>query len=484
MFLDQIDTGLFRPLSSPNAMVYGISLWALYNRLVINQLDSNESTPKECRDAIHYALLENNQRIDWLKEELISPPEASDENDDAARIYRYLRQCGWVKEMDEVGYRRITYMPRIAASLLSALDDISKAKPRNVGATCQGVYLSLRQAKENPAENASAVRFAADTARAYCSDLNNIAGSSREIAHQIIEENTTAEILAAFFNKFIKGILLADYSKLKTTNHPYRYRGETISLAVEILYDTQLMDSLASSLRRQEDNEIALDEAKARLQTDLEDIYRCFQRVDDLMQRIDHYRQLMTKRSREAMQYAMTATPNLGNRIDKLISELKDPGYNHHKLPALVTSDSTLGPARLYVPKAKQAEAKPVAISRPPPPIEQIAISRAMDAYYGRRAENPQRIMDLLEVNLGSSQYITTDDINLTGLDEFLGYIQLRDLLHDAVPPSSAYRRLLHYYKVTSMPGESTSNQYLKAPKLRIERRRQPPIKGVKSSVT
>jgi len=471
MFFDKISSTLFRPLASPNAKGYAMALMALYERMVTHELDSEECSPAECRNAISRKLIEHNQRIDWDEEtdELASSDD--DEYDEAARIYRYLKQCGWVTEMDDMGYKRIAYMPRIAANLLSALETISSDKPANAGATCQGVFLSLQQAQASPREAASAVIFAGTTAVNYCRDLSNISASSREIAHQIMKESGTAKILSTYFNQFVKGILLIDYSKMKTTNHPYRFRGQTISLAVEIKNDEKLLDELVQGLLSGEDSGGDPIELREKIIKNLDDIYRSFDLIDKLMQRIDHYRQVMTRRSKEAMQYVMTAIPDLGQRLDDLVVGLSESVPDEGDCPALFANDSGISSTRQYTPRIKQPEAQVTKIESHPPPLAEIALSRAMDDFYRRRTENPDRIIALLERSMGRQQRITTDDIEIESLDDFLGYLQLRDLAHDAVPASSSYKRLLKHYKVVPVANETTVNDHLVAPKLRIERR-------------
>jgi Wadjet protein JetA len=480
MFFDKINSSLFRPLASPNASVYAMALMALYERMIVNEMDSAECTPGECRVAISTKLIMHNQRVDWSKETDEFAQSDQDEYDEAAQIYRYLRRCGWVREMDEMGYKRIAYMPRIAANLLSALESITSDKPASAGATCQGVYNALQQAKSSPREHASSVIFAADTAVSFCRDLRNISASSREVAHQMVEEIGTARIVTTYFDKFVNGDLLLDYSKLKTTNHPYRFRGQTLSLTVEIKNDHKLMNELVQGLLSGEEVGADPEELREKINKNLDDIYRSFDLIDKLMQRIDHYRRIMTKRCKETMQYSLTAIPDLGKRVDSLIASLDDRTPEEGFCPSLFAIDTGIGPARQYTPRVKQPEAKVTSIETTAPPLEEIAMSRAMDDFYRRRTENPDRIIELLERSFGRQQRITTDDIKIESLDDFLGYLQLRDLAHDAVPISSSYRRLLSSYKVSPVVNEITENEYLVAPKLRIERRGLAPRQEVR----
>ena len=72
---------------------------------------------------------------------------------------------------------------------------------------------------------------------------------------------------------------------------------------------------------------------------------------------------------------------------------------------------------------------------------------------------------------MGDNQRITSDDIKLNSLEDFIAYLQLRDLLYDAVPKGSPYSMLIQLYKCRPIPGEFTENEYAIAPKILIERR-------------
>ena len=106
-------------------------------------------------------------------------------------------------------------------------------------------------------------------------------------------------------------------------------------------------------------------------------------------------------------------------------------------------------------------------------PQKDIEFNRLMDAYYHRRAENKDRLRDLIERYLGEKDSITTDDIDVNNLDDFIAFLQLRDLLHDAVPPSGTFYELLEDYEVDVDESKVTENKYVVAPQLIVRRRRK-----------
>ncbi len=478
MFLDHINTRLFSPLASPNARAYGMGLWALYNRLVIGQLDGDECTPKEARAIIRRELIMHNQNIDWSEDNSLDtslPPD--NESDDASRIYRYLRDCGWLMEMDDIGYRRVTYFPQIASRLLSALHSISGVRTATIGATCQGVYTALLSAQKSPIENASQIEFAAKASRDFYAELSNIAASSREVLHQMSIEKAGPGLFHLFFKDFMQDIMLGDYSTIKTQSHPYRYRAATLGVVVDILRNSTTMEALVEATARASQNSDR-NAVHDDLSKDLNDIYRIFEGIDNLMVRIEQYRSTMTRRTREAMQYAYQAIPDIGKRLGTIVKHLSQRDDSDDLLLCTpFINDTYLAPQRTYTPKKKAQPAEETSILKATPPIEDIARSRAYDNYLHRRADNPGRIIDYVERHMGSQASITTSDLSIESLDDFLAYMQLRDLLHDAVPKNSTYFPLLRYYRVSVVPNKFTINDYLTAPELCITRRSLPPQK-------
>ena len=469
MFWEKIDSDLFKPLASSNSKVYSVALFALYKQLVSNQLEVGECTPVEAKATIRRTMLEHDQHIDWDKED-DTEKLFSDEPDEAGRIYRRLRDCGWLREIDGVGYRRETFMPRIAASVIVALENISSGPASNLRSTCQGIYGAIRAVRGNPANGAINIEFAADCARKFFSELGAMASSCQEVAYMMREEHSASKLFSTFFDDFLEGILLGDYSKLNIESHPHRYRAVTIDEIFTILNSPDVM-AIMSEKHHKENGTTSLKESQDKIEHDLNDINRIFEGIDVLLKRIEHYRSTMTRRTREAMQYALTAVPELGKRLDTLVAGIATIPESNDSFPSLQVTEHYIGAVRLYKPKSKPEPPEGTKVFKKPPSLEAIARSRAADAYIRRRAPNPRRIIKLLETALGNRQSITTDDVVINDLDDFLAYLQMRDLLHDAVPIGSIYRPLIKLYRFIPVEGEFTENNYLVAPKIYIERR-------------
>ena len=470
MFWENINNDLFKPLASINSKIYSISLFALYRYLVVEQTEIGECTPIKAKQVIRNSLLENGQETHLQEED--EELRVYDEPDDAARIYRRLKECGWLREMDGEGYRRETFMPSVAASIISALENISQGPIAKLGSTCQGIYSAIRTVQSNPQNGISNIEFAADCARRFYKELISMAANCQEIAYTMREEHTGKKLFETFFEDFLKKILLEDYSKLNLTTHPYRYRAVTISEIFDIQQNKQVWQALVEKHNKEYQTNSQL-ESEEQLNSELNDIVQILENIDTTLKRIDHYRRTMTKRTREAMQYALTVAPELGEKLDNLIVGVaKLPSDS--TIPSNQLTEYFITDSRLYQPRALQAPAEPTLVQKQQPKIEDIARSRSVDAYIKRRAPSPRRILHLIEKALGNKQRITTDEIEVNNLDDLIAFLQMRDLLHDAVPPGSPYSQLVKIYKCKPVQNEYTENSFIVAPKMLIERRIQP----------
>lgn len=469
MFWENINNDLFKPLASINSKIYSISLFALYRYLVVEQTAIGECTPVKAKQVIRNSLLEHNQETHLQEED--EELRVYDEPDDAARIYRRLKECGWLREMDGEGYRRETFMPSVAASIISALENISQGPIAKLGSTCQGIYSAIRTVQSNPQNGISNIEFAADCARRFYKELISMAANCQEIAYTMREEHTGKKLFETFFEDFLKKILLEDYSKLNLTTHPYRYRAVTISEIFDIQQNKLVWQALVEKHHKEYQTDSQLD-SEEQLNSELNDIVQILENIDTTLKRIDHYRRTMTKRTREAMQYALTVTPELGEKLDNLIGGVaKLPSDS--TIPSNQLTEFFITDSRLYQPRALQAPAEPTLVQKQQPKIEDIARSRSVDAYIKRRAPSPRRILHLIEKALGNKQRITTDEIEVNNLDDLIAFLQMRDLLYDAVPPGSPYSQLVKIYKCKPVENEYTENSFIVAPKMLIERRIQ-----------
>jgi hypothetical protein len=468
MFLDGIDNNLFRPLVSKNVRLYGLGLWAIYRQLVKEQI-AGECTPQEARGIIRRELSTATQdEIEWADEEDDEDGAGDGFTSMASQIYTVLRRVGWIKEMDDAGYRRIVYMPLMASRLLVAINNSGIKRNFSMGATFQSIYLGLNSAINTPREAASQISVAASAARSLYDELSTVAASTREISHKMREEKKGASLFHAFFKEFMEEAL-GNYDHIKITSNPHRYRTETLTAVHTLTQDQEKLRLIAEIIAQEKGSDDYVAEQK-QLDDDLHLISKVFFGVPELMDRIENYRSITTRRTREAMQYAYKAIPDIGIKIESMIGKLAlIEGDNDTDIPAPLIRDEYVAAHRAQKPRYIEKEAIPTTRKPKIPKAWDIAFDRANNEYLQRRADNPERLEKFLVREMSGKRSITSCELNITSLDDLLAFMQLRDLLYNCLPIDHAYEDLSDKYRVSPIPGVMTDNKYLKTPAIQID---------------
>lgn len=267
----------------------------------------------------------------------------------------------------------------------------------------------------------------------------------------------------------MKDVFEQDYSALHSKGNPYRYRSEIITLVDLISMSPKRMATLTDGLLAQLPD-LTRDGALMRLEQDLNTIRTVFINIHKLIEGMERYRSSMTRRMNEAVRYSCRSTADIGNRIGNLVAELskdnKDDLY-----PAHIVDDHYLSVDRLYEPRRKGEIAEATEIKLTPPPIEQIALDRALDVYLRRRGINAIRLERYVEQAMGQQITLTTEDLPIDDLDGLLAFLELRSLINYTTHKDCPYRRFLTNFRVDVVEGEQTVNPYFTAPRLSISRR-------------
>ena len=457
---------LFKPLASCNTALYKIALESLYQRLISDHEFEDECTPVEAKETIRIGLLNSAYSNEWQDDVLDA--DIVLETDFSTRIYNRLRDTGWLLEMDDIGYRRICSFSQIGGKLLSVLLSLGQQNSFDIGSVCQGVYTNLQAIHDNPKENVANVRFCATTANSFYQEVTTLSATTREIAYQILNETDNRARMATFFNNFMKEVFEQDYSALHSKDNPYRYRNEIITLVDVISISSRRLDILVDGLLLQSPD-LTRDAALARLRADLALIRKVFSHIHKIIEGMEKYRRSMARRMNEAIRYSYRATADIGQRIGSLVTALSQ--LEDSLDPAFIIEDNYLCVDRLFEPRQKGESAKATSVPEAPVPIEQIALDRALDHYLRRRSVNPKRLHRYIEQAMQSQISITSDDLPINHLDDLLAFVELRSLINYSSHQNCPYRQFLRCFRISLVPGETTQNAYMTAPKLLLSRK-------------
>ena len=457
---------LFKPLASSNAPLYKLALEVLYQRLIVSHEFEDECTPSEARETIRIGLLNSAYNNEWQEDVLDA--DSVLESDLSTRIYRRLRDTGWLLEMDDIGYRRICSFSQTGGKLLSALLSVGQRERFDIGSVCQGVYTNLQAIHDTPQENAANIRFCATTATTFYQEVTTLSATTRELAYLILNDSDNRSRMATFFNHFMKEVFEQDYAALHSKDNPYRYRNEIITLVDIISISQPRLRALVDGLLLQVPD-LSREAALARLQEDLATIRKVFSHIHKIIDGMEKYRRSMVRRINESVRYSYRATADIGQRISQLVTGLSQ--CDDSLYPAFTIGDHYLCAERLFEPRRQSEAAVASSVTIAPVPVAQIALDRAVDAYLRRRSVNAKRLQDYIEQAMQTQLRITTDDLPIDKLDDLLAFLELRSLINYSSHKNCPYRHFLKIFRVDVIAKETTTNPYLTAPKLSISRK-------------
>src|SRR3990167_5867478 len=380
------------------------------SKRIANQEHGDECTPREAKNAIRIEFVNQSQEPAWEEDEEDALIDGI-ETDVSSRVYARLKQAGWILELDDMGYRRITSFPRLPALLLTALVKLKEPDDLDIGSVCQGVYTSLQQVKQEPRKDANLVTFAAKSARTFYAEASTLSFTTRELAYRMMNQSDSADQLRTFFDEFFNQVFARDYKTLHSRDNPYRYRTRILSLVGELTYNKTLFDDIVGGIHALQPDRTE-ENVHKQVNDDLLTISKVFNNIHQLMEGMERYRRSMTQRTREAMRYAYRVTPDLGRKIDTTLSVLikMNGDVDSSLFPFPCVEDGYIAPQRFYEPPRPKEQEAPTPIRIAPVPLEKSAKDRALKAYFQRRIDNPVRLERYIERHIGGLAQITTDD--------------------------------------------------------------------------
>jgi Wadjet anti plasmid transformation system JetA-like protein len=175
--------------------------------------------------------------------------------------------------------------------VLGAITDFGNSRVRVAGAVVD-VKNNLEAAFRQPETMAQGLANAHDTAARFARNMRRVLAGMREIKDRTLGNPNAASILRTFFQDFVDGLRIADYKQLKTSNNPYRHRRTIVSLAGDMLAESDRLGTIARAYLDQ--GVLApgatIATAEERVITELEKIKSVFEDVGPFMDKIEDFR--------------------------------------------------------------------------------------------------------------------------------------------------------------------------------------------------
>lgn len=377
-----------------------------------------------------------------------------------SQILRILMDAGWLSLYRE-GYHTYVDVPEVIARLIRFLADLERNSAMTFGGAVASMRAALEAAVLQPDSRGLAVRDTAYRAEEFLNRLRAMANGLRQIEALILSEADPAKSLARFFDGFF-GVVVSDWHALKTTDNPYRHRGEIVGTAVALLDDDSWIRRAALAYR---DQGLCADipEAQAAVRADLERIRSALTGFERLMGRIDSVRRRIERRIAITVTYLELAGEGTNLRIAALLRRLGDLD-----LPAeIITAPSGntipasgIGPESLAKPRVK----RPRVAAQAPRPRQSDPM---LDAYAKARLDFQERIRvghakiaAFAARQCGHGGSLTSEELRTEMLEDLV--------VHLALPGIGARRRRGPGYAIQLLPGRS-KHELVDGPAFRLD---------------
>jgi hypothetical protein len=294
-----------------------------------------------------------------------------------------------------------------------------------------------------------------------------MASGMRRVEALILSEADPGRSLARFFDAFF-GLVVADWHALKTTDNPYRHRGEIVGTAGRMLDDEPWLLRTAIAYREQGLCS-GLPEAQDAVRADLDRIRAALDGFERLMGRIDTVRRRIERRIAITVSYLELAGEGTDLRIAALLRRLGEQGLPADGLtPQSGASPPMLpiGPDGLARPRVRRARVAAKAPKPRPhdPLLDEFAAMRL--AFQERMRVGNKKIAEFAARQCGPNR--------TSLLAEELRIETLEDLVVTFALPSIGLKRGNGPgYAIHTLPGRFETDM-LSGPEFRLESKSRP----------
>lgn len=428
MLFNKLPDNLFMPLSGQNKHVYQAVLISLADLFFDEDL-VDPFVPKDLvRSTIEAVVIRLGVRR-WEPEEGETEEEQQELPRSTAeytsRIYRRLVASGWLEEEQRI-YRTYVLLSPANSFLLRTLVSIANLEKRSYGGAVLNVLSSLEAAINDPQGRGITLSEAAQTAADFSAHLTDMMLGLRELKINLSQTNNPQEIVRSFFERFVEHILVSDYKTLKTQNNPFRFRQQILSMLRELQFDTLKLEHL--TLHYQQQFEVELHDAEARVHQHINRIIRIFDSVDQRLAIIDDFRYRLEKRVSDTVRYMDKTTPGMASRLSRVISEVARK--DGREIPRIRTLEEVgfISPGSVRAPIKRRTPAEPRVITKQEIDPKVLELRRLFKEHKERRIVKIDRIEAYLERHLLGRDEVNAADFSIESIEDYICFSYIRHL--------------------------------------------------------
>ncbi|PNS09028.1 Wadjet anti-phage system protein JetA family protein [Solilutibacter silvestris] len=461
---DRLAPELFRPLAASNGRRY----WTLLCRLIDEMWgDGGRSPGEETPRSVVVRKIETLLAADDPWEEALDTPITIRAHD----IVRTLTDSGWLNQRRRGVAEMVTLRP-VIAQFHTMLCEFARHEPEFLGSKVRSIYLNLRAVASGEARDQYAE--AAKQAKQCMAHIANTGCRVQDLMDELMKHTSAREFVRGFFEEYVEKVFIADYSELRTKDHPLQHRSQILSMTLQLQHDETQREALIAWYQEKRaggDRMRAelLYERDTRLLMRLKD-------VDEQLQRLDEEIRDANQRAISFIEYKMRAPKHLDKLLARAMRAVDRLDEDHVALPAAAGLRHA-GEELLAKPRAASKPMVATAVEKRPPTLEELAMEQLRRHMADNRLVDKVKLANYVGRHLKLRTAITSDELTIDSINDLCCYQRLLLIAaHGACPPSQRHSdpqlQMLKGVRIDFMSDGTTCNPYLEHPRFHIQRER------------
>ena len=460
---ERLPPELFRPLAASNGRRY----WSLLCRLIDEMWgDGGRSPGEEAPKSVVVRKIETLLAAADPWEEALETPITIRAHD----IVRTLTESGWFSQRRRGVAEMITVRP-VIAQFYTLLCEFARHEPEFLGSKVRSIYFNLR-AIANGEASGDQYAEAAKQAKQCMAHIANTGCRVQDLMDALMKRTSAREFVRGFFEEYVEKVFIADYSELRTKDHPLQHRSQILAMTLQFQHDESQREALITWYREKKANgdhtrAEFLYERDTRLLLRLKD-------VDEQLQRLDEEIRDANQRAISFIEYKMRAPKQLDKLLSRAMRATDRLEEGHVALPA-AAGYRHAGEELLAKPRSAARPSVATTVEKRPPTLQELAMEQLRKHMVDNRLVDRVKLANYVVRHLGQRTAITSDELGIGSINDLCCYQRLLLIAaHGACPPSQRRSdpqlQMLKGVRIEFLPEGTTSNAYLEHPRFHIQR--------------
>lgn len=455
---DRLPQELFRPLAAANNRRY----WELLCKLLAESWGDGARSPGEeiprndVVRVIESFLVMDDPWEDESGETLITPVGIR-----AVGVYNTFRDSGWLTQRRR-GIRDTVTIRPVIAQFFTLLSDFATQEPEFLGSKFFSIQSLLRSVASGEI-GADAYAEAARQSKQCMAHIANTGCHIHDLMDSLVATGTAREFVKGFFEDYIEKVFIADYSEIRTKDHPLQYRAAIISTTIQFQHDNDKRESL---IKWYQDKQANGDRLKAEIlyERDTRQLLR-LKDVEQHLRRLDDEIRSANQRAMAFIEYKLRAPRNFDKLIARAILGAGIVHEGHIALPAASGSDLA-AEHWLAKPRLTAKELTPTRIDRREPTIEELAWQSLRKRMMDSRMVRPDKLAAYVARHLNGGPSIYSEQLEIESIADLCCYQRLLLIASRNEAPRSITRhdpfvQMLPTLRIQFVEGVETRNEYM-----------------------